>query len=322
VRAPAAVAVAVLAVLALPAAGAPGAPAPAGTAVSAGPYTGVAVGTLDRFRRIRNSQFTSNSSDLYRGRFTYSFQIDAFGNVTGTGTGAYLAASWHLDGVNDGRGFSCDVPIQTEGFGVRVTGAATDAVIRLRFALVGSRERNDDHPCGANFTGFASDGSRLADSLELAQPADGIVIDRAAPRIAPLSKLEVVGDDSDRRVNLHEWAFTIAAPGAPPPPEPPPPGSSGGPAPVRLVGTVGPGARISLTLAGRPVRILPARAYEVEVRDRTRTGNFHLTGPGVDRRTVVRRTGTVRWNVVLRSGTYRFVSDPQATRLRGTFVVR
>jgi hypothetical protein len=91
---------------------------------------------------------------------------------------------------------------------------------------------------------------------------------------------------------------------------------------VGLVGTVGPAARITLTLNGRPVSILPARAYRIVVRDRTRNGNFHLTGPGTNRRTPVGRTGTFTWNVTLRAGTYRFVSDPQARRLRGSVIVR
>jgi hypothetical protein len=57
------------------------------------------------------------------------------------------------------------------------------------------------------------------------------------------------------------------------------------------------------------------------VRDRSRRHNFHLTGPGVNRRTAVARTGTVTWNLTLRAGTFRYVSDPQARRVRGSFVV-
>jgi hypothetical protein len=42
----------------------------------------------------------------------------------------------------------------------------------------------------------------------------------------------------------------------------------------------------------------------------------------VNRKTVVGRTGTVTWNVRLGAGTFRYVSDPQAKRVRGAFVVR
>jgi opacity protein-like surface antigen len=104
-------------------------------------------------------------------------------------------------------------------------------------------------------------------------------------------------------------SFTV---GNPPPP----------PVPVRLVATVGPSNTISLTRNGARVRTLTAGAYVVVVRDRSKRHNFHLTGPGVNRRTAVGRTGTVTWNLRLGAGTFRYVSDPQAKRVRGTFAVR
>ncbi len=323
-----------LAALALPTPSTPNVAAPSRAAQSAGPYTGVATGLLDRYRHIDNhaaaaDRIVTDAKDVYVGRFTYSFHIDEFGNVTGSGTGTYLAATWHLEGVNGSHGpFSCDVPMFTQAFGVRVTGQATADAITVRFAMEGSREWNDEHLCGANYYGLASDGARLADSLELVQPRDGIAIPRANPRIGPLRKVEVLGDDRDSRVNLHEWTFTIAGPGATPPPPPPPPGpggsggTAGGPPPLRLVGTVGPRATIRLTLDGRPVRILPAARYTVLVRDRSRAHNFRLSGPGVNRATAVRSRSTVTWNVTLRRGTYGYLSDPQPRRLRGTVLVR
>jgi hypothetical protein len=59
----------------------------------------------------------------------------------------------------------------------------------------------------------------------------------------------------------------------------------------------------------------------IAVRDRSKRHNFHLTGPGVNRKTVVGRTASVTWNVRLGPGTFRYVSDPQAKRVRGSFVV-
>ena len=105
-------------------------------------------------------------------------------------------------------------------------------------------------------------------------------------------------------------AFTV---GNPPPPAPPPP---------RLVATVGPKATISVTLNGRRVRSLAAGRYTIVVRDRSRRYNFHLTGPGLNRKTAVARTGTFTWAVTLRAGVHRFRSDPQARRVRGSFTVR
>jgi len=103
-------------------------------------------------------------------------------------------------------------------------------------------------------------------------------------------------------------AFTV---GNPPPP----------PVPLRLVATVGPGNTITLTRNGVRVRTLTAGAYVIVVRDRSRRHNFHLTGPRVNRKTVVGRTATVTWRVTLAPGAFRYVSDPQAKRVRGSFVV-
>ena len=97
--------------------------------------------------------------------------------------------------------------------------------------------------------------------------------------------------------------------------EPPPPPA---PAPRRLVATVGPRNTITLTLNGRRVTALAAGAYVITVRDRSRRHNFHLTGPGINRKTSVAKTGNTTWNVTFRPGTYRFVSDPQSRRMRGS----
>jgi plastocyanin len=64
-------------------------------------------------------------------------------------------------------------------------------------------------------------------------------------------------------------------------------------------------------------RATPGR-YRVTVVDRSRARNFHLAGPGVDRRTGKAFTGTVAWTLQLRRGTYRFGSDP---KLLGRLIV-
>jgi hypothetical protein len=93
------------------------------------------------------------------------------------------------------------------------------------------------------------------------------------------------------------------------------------PVTIRLVATVGPSSTITITRNGARVRTLTAGAYVIVVRDRSRRHNFHLTGPGVNRKTAVGRTGTVTWSLTLAAGSFRYVSDPQAKRLRGSFVV-
>lgn len=102
---------------------------------------------------------------------------------------------------------------------------------------------------------------------------------------------------------------------APPPPPPPP-------APTRLTATVGPGPSISLrNSAGRLVRAVKAGLFRITVRDRSRAHNFHLVGPGVNKKTSVAFRGTTTWTVRLRPGTYRFSCDPHRTRMKGSFRV-
>lgn len=111
-------------------------------------------------------------------------------------------------------------------------------------------------------------------------------------------------------------SFSVGIPTPPPPPPPPPPSVT------TLIATVGPRATISLrTRAGRRVRQVRRGRYRIVVRDRSRMHNFHLRGPGVNKRTTVRFLGTQTWTVTLRRGTYRFVCDPHAGGMRGSFRV-
>jgi plastocyanin len=105
--------------------------------------------------------------------------------------------------------------------------------------------------------------------------------------------------------------------GGPPTPPPPPPPAR----PPVLTATVGPGQTISLrTSRGAPVRRLKAGRYRIVVRDRSTVHNFHLTGPGVNKKTTARFRGSVTWTVSFRKGrTYRFVCDPHRKQMRGSF---
>jgi len=63
----------------------------------------------------------------------------------------------------------------------------------------------------------------------------------------------------------------------------------------------------ALTLSSK--RVAPGR-YRITVTDRSATRNFHLVGPGVNRRTGRAFVGTATWTVTLSRGTYRFGNDP------------
>ena len=94
-------------------------------------------------------------------------------------------------------------------------------------------------------------------------------------------------------------------------------------APKLVQGTVGPGFTIKLTLAGKKVTKLKSGVpYRFQIRDRSPIHDFHLMGPGVNRvLTGVDFTGTKSVVLKLKKGTYRFVCDPHASFMHGSFRV-
>jgi plastocyanin len=88
-----------------------------------------------------------------------------------------------------------------------------------------------------------------------------------------------------------------------------------------LTGTVGPGFTITLTQGGKKVTALKAGSYTIKIADKSNIHNFHLTGPGVNKKTSVPATGSTTWKVTLKKGTYKFVCDPHASIMKGSFKV-
>jgi plastocyanin len=84
---------------------------------------------------------------------------------------------------------------------------------------------------------------------------------------------------------------------------------------TQLAASVGPKRTISL----KPKATVVGPAT-ITVNDRSRTDNFHLTGPGVNKKTAVAFRGRVTWNVTLQQGTYSYRSDKHKT-MRGSLVV-
>jgi len=84
---------------------------------------------------------------------------------------------------------------------------------------------------------------------------------------------------------------------------------------TQLAASVGPKRTISL----KPKTAVVGPAT-ITVNDRSRTDSFHLTGPGVNRKTGVFFRGRVTWNLTLQPGTYSYRSDKHKT-LRGSLVV-
>lgn len=93
------------------------------------------------------------------------------------------------------------------------------------------------------------------------------------------------------------------------------------PAPKKLNGKVGPKVTISIkTASGAAVKTLKAGSYKVAVRDATKKDNFHLTGPGVNKKTGVKFRGVVTWTLKLKAGKHTVRSDAHK-KLRRTFMV-
>jgi plastocyanin len=93
------------------------------------------------------------------------------------------------------------------------------------------------------------------------------------------------------------------------------------PAPKKLNGKVGPRRTIWLkTASGATVKTLKAGAYKIAVRDATKADNFHLVGPGVNKKTGIKFRGSVTWTLKLKAGKYTFRSDAHK-KLRRAFRV-
>lgn len=92
---------------------------------------------------------------------------------------------------------------------------------------------------------------------------------------------------------------------------PPPPTVKSG----KLFANVGPGNKITLgTAAGKRSAKVTGGSYTITVVDKSKTHSFHLSGPGVNKKTGTKFTGTVTWKVTLKTASaYRYWSDARPT---------
>jgi plastocyanin len=90
----------------------------------------------------------------------------------------------------------------------------------------------------------------------------------------------------------------------------------------KLVGTVGPGFTITLKKGTVKVKTLKAGKYTLVIKDKSNIHNFHLKGPGgLNKHTSVLFVGTKTLTITLKAGTYRYVCDPHAATMKGSFKV-
>ena len=112
----------------------------------------------------------------------------------------------------------------------------------------------------------------------------------------------------DAHPTIMKGSFRVGA--APPPP----------PAPKKLTGKVGPKKTISLKKGTAAVKALVAGRYKLVVTDASKADNFHLTGPGVNKKTGVKFKGGATWTLTFKPGKYTFRSDA-TKKLKRTFSV-
>ena len=124
----------------------------------------------------------------------------------------------------------------------------------------------------------------------------------------------------DPHASTMKGSFTVGAVTQPPPPPPPAPpvGVAKG---TKLKGTVGPGFTISLKdAAGKAVkRVKSGRTYKIAIADKSAAHNFHLSGPGINKRTAVGKRASATWKVKFKKGTFKFQCDPHRTVMKGSF---
>jgi len=91
---------------------------------------------------------------------------------------------------------------------------------------------------------------------------------------------------------------------------------------VTLKGEVGPGFSIDVEKAGKDLKTVKAGTYKIKVEDKSSIHNFHLTGPGLNRKTSVSFKGETTWTIKLKPGKYTYQCDPHASSgMKGTFKV-
>jgi hypothetical protein len=77
-----------------------------------------------------------------------------------------------------------------------------------------------------------------------------------------------------------------------------------------LTGEVGPGFSIEVKKAGKDLKTVRAGMYRIKVEDKASIHNFHLFGPGLNKKTGVSFKGETTWTIKLKPGRYTYQCDP------------
>jgi plastocyanin len=90
-----------------------------------------------------------------------------------------------------------------------------------------------------------------------------------------------------------------------------------------LKGEVGPGFSIEVKKGSTDLKTIKAGKYTIKVQDKSSIHNFHLIGPGLNKKTSVAFTGETTWKITLKPGRYTYQCDPHAAGgMKGHFTVK
>ena len=89
-----------------------------------------------------------------------------------------------------------------------------------------------------------------------------------------------------------------------------------------LKGEVGPGFSIEVAKGGKDLKTIKAGTYSIKIQDKSSIHNFHLFGPGLNKKTSVSFSGETTWRIKLKPGRYTYQCDPHASSgMKGHFRV-
>ena len=89
-----------------------------------------------------------------------------------------------------------------------------------------------------------------------------------------------------------------------------------------LKGEVGPGFSIEVKKGNKDLKTIKAGTYKIKVEDKSASHNFHLFGPGLNKKTSVPFNGETTWTIKLKPGKYTYQCDVHAASgMKGTFKV-
>jgi plastocyanin len=90
-----------------------------------------------------------------------------------------------------------------------------------------------------------------------------------------------------------------------------------------LKGEVGPGFKIEVEKGSADLKTIKPGKYTIKIEDKSTIHNFHLIGPGLNKKTSVAFKGETTWKITLKPGRYTYQCDPHAASgMKGHFTVK